>query len=81
MVYLGEISYSIYLIHGLVLAVMGRLASRWIDSPSGAAATFAVAALLGSIAGGHLLYVTVEWPWRRRLRATWIDPPPKAAAD
>jgi exopolysaccharide production protein ExoZ len=70
---LGDASYSIYLVHGFALPVLGLgiLALHWT---TGAAQAFTVVACLvvGSLAG-WLVYVAVERPmllWMRRHTAT-----------
>jgi len=73
MVYLGEISYSVYLVHSLVLSVMGQVARRVVEYPDWTAAVASgLVAIIGSLVGGHALYVFVERPARTRLRARWI---------
>jgi peptidoglycan/LPS O-acetylase OafA/YrhL len=69
MVWLGEISYSLYLIHSLVLSVVLQVAHRLVTAVTftSAAATAATCVTL-SILGGALLYNVVERPMRRRLR-------------
>ncbi len=73
MVYLGEISYSLYLVHSLVLSVIALVAKRVFEHPHWTEVfASAVVAIVLSIGGGHMLYVLVERPWRRRLRARWV---------
>jgi peptidoglycan/LPS O-acetylase OafA/YrhL len=75
MVYLGEISYSIYLIHSLVINAIDLVSKRVFEHPHWTAGiAFAVLSFVLSIVGGHVLYVLVERPWRRRLRARWGPP-------
>jgi peptidoglycan/LPS O-acetylase OafA/YrhL len=69
MMYLGEISYSIYLVHSLVLIGVSQVAKKLFEYPNWrAAAATALASIIASIVGGHLLYGFVELPWRKRLR-------------
>jgi peptidoglycan/LPS O-acetylase OafA/YrhL len=73
MVYLGEISYSIYLVHSLVISAIGLVAKRVFEHPDWTAGlAIAVLSFSLSIVGGHVLYALVERPWRRRLRARWV---------
>jgi peptidoglycan/LPS O-acetylase OafA/YrhL len=70
LVWLGEISYSIYMIHFPVLIVTRRLWERlgiaqW--TPSGKAAAFALTVAM-VIALAAMLYYAVERPARTRLR-------------
>ncbi|WP_106745783.1 acyltransferase family protein [Yoonia maritima] len=66
---LGDASYSIYLVHGIVLSACATL---WIklNFPSSALALllFASIAILASIAGGLLVYRMYEKPMDRLLR-------------
>ena len=72
LVHLGKISYSIYLIHALLIvllrqtAVLGAIgnAHPWVS----AAVYFGLV-----IAMGHLLYAIVEEPARTYLRRVWVD--------
>ncbi len=76
LVYLGEISYSIYLIHTVILLVMGQALQRvWPDA--GTVPTLGFAAIylvfIGvSILAGHLLFRFIEEPARKWLRAKWV---------
>ena len=63
LVYLGEISYSLYLVHPSVKILLGRLAAKGIWS-AGAPATFALA-LLATLVLAHLFYRYVELPSQR----------------
>ncbi|HEX4872520.1 MAG TPA: acyltransferase [Nevskiaceae bacterium] len=66
--YLGRISYSLYLTHYPLIAVLPRLADwaerRWSLAPIPVPLVYAVAVLL-SLVSAHLLYVLVD----RRLQA------------
>lgn len=71
LVHLGKISYSIYLIHALLIAllrqtpILGVISSHpWLS----AAVYFGLV-----IAMGHLLYAIVEEPAREYLRRVWVD--------
>ena len=76
LVYLGEISYSIYLIHTVILLVMGQLLQRiWPDAADvGAIGFIAVylAFIAVSLVAGHILFRFVEEPCRTWLRARWV---------
>ena len=77
LVYLGKISYSTYLIHTLILLVMGQLLHRIWPAPEevGAAGLFAVyvAFITTSLAAGHVLFHVVEERCRAWLRTHWVD--------
>lgn len=75
LVWLGEISYSIYLVHSLVIIVVGQLARRiWATATEVSTlqyvAVFAAYVAL-SLAAGHLLFHLVEQPARSWLRKRW----------
>jgi peptidoglycan/LPS O-acetylase OafA/YrhL len=76
LVYLGEISYSIYLIHTVILLVMGQALKRfWTDASTVPTAGFMAAYLVFigvSILAGHLLFRFIEEPARKWLRAKWV---------
>ncbi|HEY7596047.1 MAG TPA: acyltransferase [Actinophytocola sp.] len=78
MVYLGEVSYAVYMIHWVVRVVVRAAAERAgvLDTiPAGLlVATYIVLTFGAAI----LLYHLVERPWRRRLRRL-LAPRPKAA--
>jgi peptidoglycan/LPS O-acetylase OafA/YrhL len=67
-IYLGRISYSVYLVHSLVLAVYARLIAR--IGGGDALVEFAIVAIYAAlvILASHLLYTLVEDPARRWLR-------------
>lgn len=72
--YLGRISYSLYLVHypvSHVVTWLGWLACNNSPNPAQSAVILS-SSLVGSIAAGHLLYVTVEVPsvrWAARLKS------------
>lgn len=73
-VYGGEISYSFYLIHNLLLRYMehGLAIVAHIDIKTASLSLqcgLAVLALLGSLGGAILLYHVVEKPCRKKVRA------------
>jgi peptidoglycan/LPS O-acetylase OafA/YrhL len=69
LIYLGRVSYSLYLVHAIVLIVVHQLAQRLLHPglvSSGVAWLVYLAAAIGS---AHLLFTTVEEPartWARR---------------
>jgi peptidoglycan/LPS O-acetylase OafA/YrhL len=75
--YLGEISYSLYLVH-LPLFMACAPAADALGVPRGLA--FCTAVTLLSILAAALLYETVEVPARRAMRSWWsqrrASPPP-----
>jgi peptidoglycan/LPS O-acetylase OafA/YrhL len=77
--YLGEISYSVYLNHAIVAAIVQRAAGTLLpagDVPASLAATaFYLLVVLGY---SHLTYRLIEAPWRARLKA-WLVLRPAAA--
>lgn len=71
-VYLGEISYSIYLIHPTVLVFVRRLATHVAPTPGTSALLLIFAIYLAAaIASAHVLYRFVEQPARAYLRRRW----------
>jgi len=85
-IYLGRISYSVYIVHSLVLAVYARIIGR--IAGGGAVVEFAIVAMYAAfvILASHLLYTLVEDPARRWLRGPLVDrpartPPPAAEAE
>jgi peptidoglycan/LPS O-acetylase OafA/YrhL len=75
LVYLGEISYSLYMVHGVgFLLYFAALDARWIHKPASAAQAWGFAAMLLAFAagGGALSYRWVETPARERLKL-WLD--------
>jgi peptidoglycan/LPS O-acetylase OafA/YrhL len=74
-VYLGRISYSIYLIHLTVLMIVNQVLQRVLPADLGAGAHLAIFAAVffaGFLVAGHLLYTRVEEPARMYLRRTWV---------
>jgi peptidoglycan/LPS O-acetylase OafA/YrhL len=69
--YLGRISYSLYLIHVLVLLVVMRIGYKITgDAPSAALLWFGVAGVL-CVGAAHLLNVAIERPsmkWATRFK-------------
>lgn len=80
MVYLGEISYSVYLVHASAIFLVPPLANllRPIVGERQTGWDFAAAAVLLSLAGGALLFHLIEKPARTWLRAR-IERGPLAA--
>lgn len=74
-VYIGEISYSLYMVHGIAfLLYFAGLDAGWIVRPASAGQSLAYAAALlaFSSAGGMLSYHYLETPLRDRLKR-WLD--------
>jgi peptidoglycan/LPS O-acetylase OafA/YrhL len=70
--YLGRVSYSVYLTHGLVIICLRQLISR-IHEPGALMWIALIAAyLVGITIAGDLLHRTVEEPCRRYLRSRWV---------
>ena len=73
-VFLGEISYSIYLLHWVVLRIFEYSVGRAVMQLGGRGLALAVMVVV--ILGGSVLtYFGVERPARRHLRA-WVTAPP-----
>jgi peptidoglycan/LPS O-acetylase OafA/YrhL len=76
-VFLGEISYSIYLLHWVALRIFEYTIGRAVMEAGGGSAWrgLALAVAVGVILGGSVLtYFGVERPARRHLRA-WVAAP------
>jgi peptidoglycan/LPS O-acetylase OafA/YrhL len=74
--FLGRISYSVYLVHTTVLMIINQLLQRVLPADLGEGARltiFAVVYIAGFITAGHLLYEIVEQPARSYLRRKWVD--------
>jgi peptidoglycan/LPS O-acetylase OafA/YrhL len=69
LLYLGRISYSLYLMHTIVLTVIHQLSVRFHvgGGPLSVGAAWVIY-LAGSIGAAHLLYATVEEPARVAVR-------------
>jgi peptidoglycan/LPS O-acetylase OafA/YrhL len=78
--YLGRISYSVYIVHALVLAVYARIIGRIAGGD--ALTEFAIVAIYTAlvILASHLLYTRVEDPARRWLRGPLVDGVPRTPA-
>jgi peptidoglycan/LPS O-acetylase OafA/YrhL len=77
-VYLGRISYSVYIVHSLVLALYARIIQH---IPAGnTAVEFGVVAMYAAlvILASHLLYTLVEDPARRWLRGLVVERPARS---
>jgi|SRR5579859_4891830 len=74
-IYLGRISYSVYIVHSLVLAMYARIIGRIAGGH--AVVEFAIVGMyvLFVILASHLLYTLVEDPARRWLRGPLVDRP------
>lgn len=79
LIYLGRVSYSLYLTHYTVLMVVNQLYRRlagdgvepWLHF-----VTFMGIYLAAALVAAHLLYSLVEEPARKRLRRMWVDREP-----
>lgn len=86
LVYLGEVSYAIYMVHALVEKVWEFIFRKWLgpewfNFETGLLGLTGV--LVACIVSGMVLYHAVERPARRALRRRWIDrgvPAPASAA-
>jgi peptidoglycan/LPS O-acetylase OafA/YrhL len=71
-VYLGEVSYSLYMIHMPFQMTAGKLATlallRYAHSPMAATAVV-ISTIAGTVATASMLYYLVEAPARRWLRS------------
>jgi peptidoglycan/LPS O-acetylase OafA/YrhL len=66
--YLGRISYSVYLVHWLVLTNVP--VENWLTIPEG---TLTVVRILSVIVAAVLLHHLIEQPSRRRLRRMFVQ--------
>jgi peptidoglycan/LPS O-acetylase OafA/YrhL len=71
-VHLGKISYSIYLIHGLVILLLRQLPPLAGGFGTAHPLSLATIYLCAVVAAGHILYATVEEPARVQLRRRWV---------
>jgi peptidoglycan/LPS O-acetylase OafA/YrhL len=74
-VHLGKISYSIYLVHALIIVTLRNL-KPIVDLPPLVIGTIYFALVIGA---AHVLYATVEEPARTYLRRVWVDSPHEGA--
>lgn len=75
LIYIGEISYSLYMMHGIAfLLYFAGLDAGWFRKPASptAAYGYAAAVLAFSVAGGVLSYHLVETPLRNGFKR-WLD--------
>jgi peptidoglycan/LPS O-acetylase OafA/YrhL len=79
-VHLGKISYSIYLIHGLVILTLRQVPALVGVFGDAHPMLIATIYLSGVIAAGHILYTTVEEPARAQLRRRWKKQRPSMAS-
>ena len=74
LLYLGKISYSVYLTHATVLMIVNQILIRLLHQNLDEVTYFWAFYLIYiacAIAVGHVLYVTVEQPARTYLRDRW----------
>ncbi|HEU4349433.1 MAG TPA: acyltransferase [Actinoplanes sp.] len=74
---LGTISYSLYVLHVIVLMAVGRVVPRLADRPFGIRLLAAVGFLVTALAVAEVSYRFVELPGRR-LGRRLATPPPRA---
>ena len=68
-VYLGKISYSVYLCHGVVFMVLNSAFGRLLPDWSGVALSVPIAAYIGvSILAAHITYTFIEVPAQAWLK-------------
>lgn len=73
MVYLGKVSYSLYLIHGTVLMVANQIVKRTMANPTPfQTLVLMVATLALSLLLADLIFRWVEDPCRKRVKV-WLD--------
>jgi peptidoglycan/LPS O-acetylase OafA/YrhL len=74
LVFLGEASYSIYLIHAFDQRVWNSIYVRLFGETSSVAMTyfFFFTVMAGIITSGILVYIFVEKPARRWVQKKWI---------
>lgn len=83
LLYLGRISYSLYLTHYTVLMVLNQLLRPVLAeqvSPHLHYFGFMLVYLATAILVAHLMYALVEEPGRRLLRRVWVDRIPAVSA-
>jgi hypothetical protein len=68
-IYLGEVSYSIYMIHWFVLAVLRHGVARVLPQLNAVTLPFVGLCLVVTLLAASLLYRVIEAPGRRFLRA------------
>ncbi|MDR6788909.1 peptidoglycan/LPS O-acetylase OafA/YrhL [Sphingomonas sp. BE138] len=71
--FVGETSYSLYLIHGFVLPVVGVVAMKLPLSGVWLGIVIAVASIVGSVIAGIVLHLAFERPVTRALRRVAHD--------
>lgn len=73
LIFLGRISYSIYLSHALVLVLFKQVLERTVHVAGPLVSTLILTAYLTAVvAAGYLLFAAIENPARRILRRIWI---------
>jgi peptidoglycan/LPS O-acetylase OafA/YrhL len=78
-VYLGKISYSIYLMHGLIITILRKVPGILQGfGPKHPAFVWAIY-LASVVLAGAALYKCVEEPARRYLRRRWLSRPGKGS--
>jgi peptidoglycan/LPS O-acetylase OafA/YrhL len=72
-VHLGKISYSIYLMHGMVIVILREVPGLLTGLGGGHPLLLWAIYLMAVVIAGHALYRSVEEPARRYLRARWVE--------
>jgi len=75
LVFLGKVSYSIYLSHYLVVVVLRHVSAKLVTgAPGPLRSCFMLVVYLAIVvAVGYMLFRAVEDPARRFLRRVWVD--------
>lgn len=75
LIFLGKISYSIYLSHYMVVVVLRHVSARFVaGAPGPLRKSLMLAAFLAIVViVGYFLFRAVEDPARRILRRVWVD--------
>lgn len=71
--FVGEASYSLYLIHGFVLPVVGVVAMKLPLTGVWLGVAIVIGSVVGSVIAGIVLHLAFEWPVTRTLRRVAHD--------
>ena len=82
LVYLGEISYSLYMVHAPIRMTLGKFAERVIagTGPGLVGYLIGVAFFLVTVLAAAIIHHSVEAPARRWLRYRFIEPQSRASS-
>jgi peptidoglycan/LPS O-acetylase OafA/YrhL len=75
-VHLGKISYSIYLIHAMIIVILRQALPVLGGFGSKHPLVIGVIYFALVVAAGHVLYRAIEEPARTYLRRAWVEPTP-----